>query len=490
MTHASVSLSSPKAGLSSTVITANLREQAEEILRKRGLNIELISRLGWRSSAKNTFGEEEIEIPYFRGELEVNCKTRTISGEKKFRQVKGGTKCFYNESAITDWQKSNDAILITEGEMDCIVALQCGYLAISVPDGAPSQEVGEDSIKYGYLDGFPKLGTVIICSDGDQAGANLLHDLSTRLGKGRCKWIKYPKGCKDLNEVFLAYGERGVSETIKRAEWLKVDGVFKMGELPPLPEQLGQKCSFLPITIRKGDFSVITGIPSHGKSTLTNAIAHDMAIQGWRVGFASFEQRPQTHHRHNLRSLILGMKPSQAHPDELAHADGWIDERYSFIVPDVDSDDDASLGWLLEKMAAAYTRHEVDMFVIDPWNEMDHDFDNRQMTETKYVGFAIRQLKKFAYRYQVHVMVIAHPTKLKPEKKGKIGCPNLYDIEGSAHWYNKPDLGGVVHLQDGDTMFWCQKSRYHEYIGKPGKYFLSFDDETKKFKPSVADYSA
>jgi len=37
--------------------------------------------------------------------------------------------------------------------------------------------------------------------DGDPPGAALLADLALRLGKSRCRWLRYPAGCKDLNDV-------------------------------------------------------------------------------------------------------------------------------------------------------------------------------------------------------------------------------------------------------------------------------------------------
>ena len=40
---------------------------------------------------------------------------------------------------------------------------------------------------------------------------------------------------------------------------------------------------------------------------------------------------------------------------------------------------------------------------------------------------------------------MAHPTKQTKNKDGVIEAPTLYDISGSAHFYNKTDFGIVVH---------------------------------------------
>jgi hypothetical protein len=95
-----------------------------------------------------------------------------------------------------------------------------------------------------------------------------------------------PVGCKDLNDALKVYGVRGVTETITRAQWMLVDGVYRMSELPPLPEckahdpgihGLGQH-----YRLRLEDFAVITGIPSHGKTAFVTDVACRMVSNyGW-----------------------------------------------------------------------------------------------------------------------------------------------------------------------------------------------------------------
>ena len=194
-----------------------------EILEQRGLNLEILAKYGVETFSQN--GIEHCKFPYFRNSEAVNTKYRTIAGEKKFWQD-GGIKCVWNEDCLRDETLSDQPLIITEGEFDALSAIQAGYVrTISVPDGAPSQELGDrETSKYSYLDAVLDLikncREIIICADGDAVGANLLHDLSLRLGRARCKWVKYPKGCKDLNDALKIYGLRGVTETIKRADGL------------------------------------------------------------------------------------------------------------------------------------------------------------------------------------------------------------------------------------------------------------------------------
>jgi hypothetical protein len=69
-------------------------------------------------------------------------------------------------------------------------------------------------------------------------------------------------------------------------------------------------------------------------------------------------------------------------------------------------------------------------------------------SETEYIGRAIRTLKRFAKAFQVHICVVAHPTKSVKDGDGNYKMPTLYDINGSANWYNKADLGVIVHRKE------------------------------------------
>jgi twinkle protein len=155
---------------------------------------------------------------------------------------------------------------------------------------------------------------------------------------------------------------------------------------------------------------------------------------------------------------------------ECQAADAWIDRHFAFVVPD--EDDEVTLQWVLERLAAAIIRYEVQIVVVDPWNEMDHTRP-ADISLTEYVGFAIRQFRKLARKHNVHLIVVAHPAKLQRGRDGKFLCPGLSDISDSAHWSNKVDVGIVIHradlLDDRETTIRVVKSRYHDVIGTPGE---------------------
>lgn len=498
-----------------------------QTIEARGIDVELAARLGLDSVQRD--GGEALVIPFRRDGQIVRRKYRFFDrDEGKWTADKGGQRIAFNEDCLRDDSLLTQPLIITEGEFDAIAAIQSGFArTISVPDGAPppgdrTREDLEASAKWSWVQDIKPLITperapeIIIAADGDANGAAMLQDLSVLLLRSRCKFLTYPKAprehrerlgrerCKDLNEVLEFYGQKGVVETIQRASWIKVDGVFLMSQLPPLPDPQKFDIGFGLLgenyRVRLGDFVVVTGVPGLGKSTFANDLCCRLALNhGLKIAWASFEQAPQRDHKRALRSWYgrpynagLDVDPRgdaptregcpayQLSTSELAEADAWIDKHHVFIVPS--EDDDVTLDWMLDRMEAAVIQFGVQVIVIDPWNEMDHA-RARDETMTEYVGRAIKTFKRFARKFQVHMIVVAHPTKSLKDGDGKYKMPTLYDISDSANWYNKCDLGLIVHRENADdTIIKVQKSRYHEEIGRPGEVRMHYGRDDRRFK--------
>lgn len=481
-------------------MTAQISDTMLETLAARGLDEELVVKHGLAS--KTVDGGECLIIPFVQKGEVVRRKYRTFGEAKKFWQDKGGVRCAWNEDALRDDSMLSLPLVITEGELDALAAIQAGFpRTVSVPDGAPPANEDRDptnGTKYDWLQPVmpflhkDRAPEIILAVDGDANGAALLHDLSLLLGKPRCKFLTYPKSrrdrgrerCKDLNEVLQDYGVRGVQETIGRAQFLKVEGVFRMSELPPLPAPVVYEIGFPLLSenyrMRLGDLAVVTGIPSYGKTTFVNDVVCRVVDKyGVNVAWASFEQQPQRDHRRNLEAWKAGPQMFRDESDTMS-AERWIEERHRFLLPV--EDEDVTLDWLLDRMEGAVVQHGCKIVVVDPWNEMDH-LRERDETITEYTGRAIKTLKRFARAFQVHLIVVAHPTKQQKDGEGLYRAPSLYDISDSAHWYNKPDIGIIVHRSDKDTThIKVQKSRYHDQIGKPGTVAMQYCHDDRRFR--------
>lgn len=455
-------------------------------LEKRQIDEELAFRLGVEQIEKS--GKAWVKIPYVAHGKVVNHKYRCLD-EKAFFQDADGQKVFYNQDILFDETLNDYPLIITEGEVDAWTAIQCGFSkVISVPDGAPNEKLEGDSVKYSYLDGMieqiRKSPEVILAVDNDKNGANLLHDLSVMIGRDICKWIKYPKDCKDLNDALMKYGQKGVVKSIETKDWLSKDGVYTAETLPPFPEatvyETGMGDFNSKYKIRLGDFTVVTGIPSHGKTTFLNdLLCRTVKKNNLNVCFASLEQHPANDHVRFLRKWYKGEYPMT----NQYQADEWINKHFSFIYPSDEQQmsDTLDLEWFLEKAAMAVKRYKANIVVLDPWNELEH-LTGRNQTITEYVGQAIRTIKRFAKMFNVHVIVVAHPTKIAKDKDGNLPMPDLYKISDSAHWKNKADIGFVVHRDDEGTIVRMDKVRYQGLIGDYGDTRFHFNQETNHFE--------
>lgn len=465
-----------------------LSKRHQELLEARGIDVELLERLSV-ATCEGRSGDW-ISIAYLdRGEV-VSHKYRTISGEKKFFQDAGKRAIFWNIDCLRDETLATQQLIITEGEFDAMAAIQAGFVrTVSVPNGAPAEETKDDTgTRYAFLaDAKPLLRDckeIILATDSDGPGITLMNDLAVRLGKARCKWVRYPIGCKDLNDALAKYGPRGVVETLNRAQWVKVTGVYRMSELPPVTSQPAYPIGIVGLDkhykIRLGDLAVIIGIPGHGKTTFLNEIAGRMASDyGWVCAFASLEQHPQRDHRRNLRTFHCRKHPTWQTAEEKTAADKWIDEQFVFIVPD--EDDEPTVQWLIERIQAAVVQHGAKLVIVDPWNELEHKRPEG-MSETEYTGISLANFRRLAQRLNVHIIVATHPTKLERQKDGKLPVPTLYDASGSANWANKPDIGMIIHRDKERTLIRVQKSRYYDEIGEPGDLSATYLRDQARFE--------
>jgi twinkle protein len=128
---------------------------------------------------------------------------------------------------------------------------------------------------------------------------------------------------------------------------------------------------------------------------------------------------------------------------------------------------------------------------LDPWNELEHRRPTDK-SETEFISESLGQIRRFARFNKVHVWIVAHPTKLKRKDDGTYPVPRLYDISGSAAFYNKADNGICIHRKDPrkpEVDVHVQKIRFKE-IGKLGKAQLGFIADTGTYFDNLAKSSS
>jgi twinkle protein len=79
------------------------------------------------------------------------------------------------------------------------------------------------------------------------------------------------------------------------------------------------------------------------------------------------------------------------------------------------------------------------------------------------------KLTSFAQQHDILIFLMAHPTKMPKNIDGKYEVPTLYNISGSANFYNKADFGITVHrdFDGGFTEVHVQKVKFR-HLGDKG----------------------
>lgn len=234
-------------------------------------------------------------------------------------------------------------------------------------------------------------------------------------------------------------------------------------------------------SVIKGQFTVITGMPSHGKSEFMDALAVNlMAKNNWKFAVFSPENYPVEMHYHKLIEKITGWPLHETENKDIDDAIRIISEYFFFIDA---LEDDVDLDAILGQTEILIKEKNIDGLIIDPWNEIELS-KPRDINESDFIGTCLRRLRKFARRHKIHLWVICHPTKMrKNEKTGEYDIPELYDCAGSAHWRNKADNGLCIHrnMAEETTSVNIQKIKFR-YAGKPGVVTLKYDERNGRYE--------
>jgi twinkle protein len=294
--------------------------------------------------------------------------------------------------------------------------------------------------------------------------------------------VTYPNGCKDANEVLVRHGADALRELLKGAKPMVPDRLVPFSEIPSRADAQRFSSGWRDLDdhfmLVPPQLIVVTGKPNHGKSEWTIALGANLArLHRLKGAILQFEDNPDRNRRSLLRYAKTWSNPGQLHGIQEEPA-AWVDRMFKTISPneDMDEEKDFDLKWLREAIEEAATRHGCRWVLIDPWNEVEHLW-GRQDTEATYLNRALRELKRLGRRFQIAIIIVAHPTK-EGGKVTSVADASLYDINGGAVWNNKADLGVIVWAEDVSSPDrWVRVAKSKEFIrfGQPGTVRMRFD---------------
>lgn len=447
-----------------------LSDAARAWLEARGLDAETALEMGL-FSIRDWKGKEVIGFVFSHNGLEHNVKFRALEAKSFFFANKGAISLPFNGDAIG----TQTSLVITEGEPDALAYATVGIpYVISVPTGAGVRKL--DWLRP-FEAALEQIDTFYIAVDDDPRGHDLRDVLVEHLGADRCRIVEFD-GCKDANEQLLKYGAEAVVKSIRSSKYpgeVYVEPPFAESnslilgegvddsdiesfdaEYAAMLEMLrnggikGDKLDVPEIdelvSWRTGQLAVVTGIPSHGKSEFVDFLVVCLnRLYGYKAVMWSPENYPVTYHRMKHVSKVTGRSfiEEKLSADDLRVALEDLRDEIFYATPD-----EYRLSLVLKKLERMVVKHKARIVTLDPFNALEYDGDSN-LTETERINRVLGQLQLFARKFDVLVILVAHPRKmdiLVPRGCGKrYQEPTMYDVCGSANFLNRADYGIVVY---------------------------------------------
>jgi twinkle protein len=384
-----------------------------------------------------------INFNYYRENDLINIKYR--DGQKNFKMVSGAELIFYGLDNIKTMYK----IYIVEGEIDALSLHEAGiYSVCSVPNGASK---GNQRLEYldNCFEYFENKTEIILCTDNDSPGIELRNELCRRFGAYRCKYVDFGD-FKDANEILTTKGAEALRNVIKTAKNFPMEGVLNLdniwdnvlnyNENGIKNYSIGLPNADTYFKMELGQWSVVTGIPNSGKSDVMDQICCNLATKHkMRCAMFAPESFPYEGH---IKRIANKLNETNCNNNQLNQTKDFIQDHFFWIKIDLEN---LTLKGILNAFKELVFQKGINVCVIDPWNMLDHSAQK----DYSYIGRSLSEITQFCQQTNTHLFLVAHPRKIESEN-GKYKKPTLYDISGSADFFNKAYNGLIVYRCIGE----------------------------------------
>ena len=432
--------------------------------------------------------ENTIQFNYYVGGELTNIKYR--DARKNFKLYKGAEKVFYNIDSIV----GHKDCIIVEGEMDVLALHEAGVSnVISVPNGATLNTNNLDYLDN-CIDYFEDKEKIIIAVDSDAAGQALQAELIRRLGAEVCYLATFDD-CKDANEYLLKYSAKELLSRITNASPVPLENVTTFRDIEDEVTdfvrngfkkgfQIGLSNFDNIFSTYTGQFITVTGIPSSGKSDFVDQMVVGYNREyGWKTAFASPENAPTYLHAHKLMRKCWGDMPNKGDigGDKWNQVADHVNNNFFFI--DMER---YTLESVLRKGAELVKRKGIKCLVIDPFNKV-RDVDCTTEDVNRYTMEYLTKIETFAKKYDVLVMIVAHPTKMYKNSEGQIEEPTMYNIKGGGEWYDASYHGLLVHrdYEAKTTKVKVLKVKFQNLGENGAEAFFTWEPRSGCFVPHI-----
>ena len=427
----------------------------------------------------------------------------------------------------------NQPLLICEGEIDCLAAIESGYLnAVSVPLGANNYGWIEENFEW-----LEQFDSIIICSDNDEAGIKMQKECVFRLGAWRTKFIDIPLThtdkesgeivpMKDLNHVLYYQGKQAVMDLISQAKDSPVDSVIDFSDITDLDldEIDGVKTGFNEMDKRLiklfyGSLTILTGINGSGKSSwisqlICNALDDDKNVYLYSGELPNFQSKNWINYifagQRNLNEYLTDENGKYWKMSKDIKTD--INNHYKqklFIHKDAHP---RTASCILQTMEDTTRKYGCKLHIIDNLTAINlecSDSDKYQKQED-----FVNNLIDFAKKYNVAVILVVHPHKIETMRRlTKMDIQGISAIIDLAHriislyrvseddkkgvpkkngqgWYKEPIKYDVMVDILKDRMRGFEGSSCGFYYDRPSRrFFTNLSNLDHRYKWDTKEYN-
>ena len=464
----------------------NYTENILSYCEKRNISKSTIDYVGVKENNNCVVFEYKNEL----GEHLANKYRKTKKSEGPKMWFEKGT----NVNTLFNMDKVNvsEPLLITEGEFDCLSAIESGFKnTVSIPSGVNSTNEWITS-NWTFIEQFEE---VIIWFDNDEAGIKGAREVFNRLPNASVKIVRC-EIANDINELLHKYGKMAILKQIEKATTPTLEGVATLDMIEDFDvheaETLKTGIDYIDdklIGMVFGSLNVLSGKNGSGKSTILNQIYIAEAInQGYKTFLFSGELIGG-----NVKYWLLQTLANEEQFAEYTAKDGHKYKKVTIeaknkIVQDVKDkfflydNDDYRINSIIEKMTVLAKRYGVRVFVIDNLMTIESDLKDKYEAETD----TVKKLKAFAKKYNVIVHLVAHPRKSMNENITKD------DVAGSANITNLADYVTVIERNFDETKEYDASLNIlkNRHTGINVEMKLKFSIERKRFySPSLNELS-
>ena len=448
---------------------------------KRGISQKVLDYVGVKEKENCVVFEYRNEL----GEHVSNKYRRTKQGN--------GVKMWFekdtNINTLFNMDKVNpgEPLLITEGEFDCLSAIESGFKnAVSIPSGVNSTNEWINT-NWTFLEQFEE---IILWFDNDDPGRKGAREVYNRLSNNSVKIVNYTKH-NDINEALYKEGKEEILEAIEKAQTPVIEGIYTLDNIEDfnIYEAEKLKTGFEAIDNKIigmvfGSLNIFTGRNGAGKSTILNQMYIGEALrQNYKCFIFSGELVAS-----NVKDWLISTLANEQDFKTIESKSGLIYKRVdnssrSFITERIKDkiflygDEDYNINIILKKMEILAKRFGVKVFCIDNLMVIEEDLVDEYKMQTSIV----KKLKNFAKKYNCMVHLVAHP------RKSQNVDVNKDDVAGSANITNLADYVTSIERkfnEDGTDDITKLSILKNRHTGKNVSIELKYDDVRHRFYSS------